>query len=47
MQIDSNIHSIKLFFNTIDLDGKEYITLSELNNALADTSFYKNKLQKN
>ncbi|EAR94381.2 EF hand protein (macronuclear) [Tetrahymena thermophila SB210] len=45
MQIDSNIHSIKLLFNTIDIDGKEYITLSELNNALADTAFYKSKSQ--
>lgn len=43
MQIDSNIHSIKILFSTIDVDGKEYITLSELTNALADSAFAKNK----
>lgn len=39
MQIDANIHAIKMFFSTIDIDGKEYITLNELNNALADSIF--------
>lgn len=47
MQIDANIHSIKLLFTTIDIDGKEYITLSELNNALADASFFKTRQNQN
>lgn len=44
MQIDANIHSIKLLFQTMDVEAKGYITLSELNNALSDSSFSRGRL---